>query len=220
MAIDNVPEQENNYEDFWYAACVQHSCERIAESQIANIKVNEEKLNTWVAAVNEIHTLSRGKTKCVEHVLLPSFVFFRFPAKTSRDLKYDPILEVKKLTKVHHLVMSPDRQYGEWEGAHIPNIQIERMKFMLRMSDTPVDVDTKDTAYVVGNKVRIIRGSLQGLEGTIKYDDKGGDRIYITIEGICNVSTTISRLDVEYIRRRPGRPRKTVPNKSNANATT
>lgn len=218
MQNEEVAYDINNYEDFWYAARVQHSCENIVKSQIDQI--HDKKLDTWVASVLEWHNQSRSKEKkCVEHVLLPTFVFFRFPIGTKRDFKYEPLLEIKKLSKVFRLVMQPDHAYGEWEGAHIPNKEIERMKFMLQMSDTPIDIDTKDTAYVKGDKVRVIRGSLQGLEGTIKYDDKGGDRIYITIEGICNASTTISRNDVEYIRRRPGRPRKNATKQSTDNAT-
>lgn len=204
-SIAVTTENVDKYEDFWYAASVQSSCETIVAKQIAKIS---DAIDTWVATTQETHCLSRGrKVKVVDVVLLPAYVFFRFPRGWERKHKYDPILEIKKLTKVFRLVMDLDHEYGEWEGAHIPNIQIERLKYILEMSDTPVDIDTK-TLYVKGDRVRVVRGNLIGLEGTISRDDKGNDRIYVTIDSICCASTKISRNDVEYIRRRPGRPRK------------
>lgn len=206
-----VANSEEKYESFWYAALVQAKCENIVAKQIAVISNDFE---VWVATATEMCRSKQGggKTRQTEVVLLPSYVFFRFPAGTKRSMKYAPLLEVKKLTKVYRLVQEPDHAYGEWEGAHIPDQQIEQLKFILRMSDTPVNVETKEV-YVKGDKVRVVRGSLIGLEGIISKDDDGKDRIYVVIDKIGYASTEISRRDVEYVRRRPGRPKKTEEDK-------
>jgi len=197
-----------NYEDFWYAASVQAKCEAIVAKQILTVAPDIE---TWVATKQEKRKRSRDKhPKTVEVVLLPAFVFFRLPLRLhDRKYKYEPLLGIRQLTKVHGLVMETDREYGEWEGAHIPGMQIERLKYMLKMSDTPVDVEAKPL-YAKGDAVRVVRGSLAGLEGTICRDDDGKDRLYITLDNIGYASTEISRLDVEYIRRRRGRPCKDI----------
>lgn len=203
---NNVVDMEGKYESFWYAALVQAKCENIVAKQIAAIS---KDFDVWVALGSEMRRNRQGggKERMKEVVLLPSYVFFRFPDGTNRNQKYAPLLEVKKLTKVYRLVQEPDHAYGEWEGAHIPDQQIEQLKFILQMSDKPVNIETKEI-FVKGDKVRVVRGSLIGLEGIISKDDDGKERIYVIIDKIGYASTEISRLDVECVRRRPGRPTK------------
>lgn len=191
------------YEDFWYAALVRTKCENMVARQMAVIS---NELDIWVASRKELRQV-RSVVKKVEVVLLPSYVFFRFPAGTRLHDKYDPLLEIKKLTDVYRLVQAPDHSYGEWEGARIPNVQMDRLKFVLEMSDKPVYIET-ERYFVKGDRVRVIRGNLIGLEGTISRDNEGHDRIYIEIDKIGYASTEMSRFDVEFIRRGPGRPRK------------
>lgn len=194
----SVAKQDVGYEDFWYAALVQTKCERIVAREITVVADNFE---VWVASREECHRYRRGGKLVVRKkdvVLLPSYVFFRFPVGTLRPQKYAPLLEVKKLSKVFRLVQSPGHAYGEWEGVHIPDEQIRRLKFILKMSDNPVDVETK-RCFVKGDRVKVVRGSLMGLEGVISKDDEGRDRIYVIIDQIGYASTEISRLDVAYI---------------------
>lgn len=206
---DNVhsttSENQKNIGDFWYAAFVQSNCEAIVADQIRGI---EEGFESWVGTRDEKVKNSRGKWVMRTQVILHTYVFFRLPSKyNARKLKYAPLLEVKKLSKVYGLVMEPNRPQGEWEGAHIPNRQLERLKFMLDLSDNPVDIETRPR-YLKGDLVRVIRGNLTGLEGTVCRDDDGKTRIYITIDGIGHAKTEIARNDVEYISRRRGRPYK------------
>lgn len=49
--------------------------------------------------------------------------------------------------------------------AIIPDLEINRLKFMLGQSDIPVNISTR--TYLKGDKVRVIRGSLIGLEGEV-----------------------------------------------------
>lgn len=196
--------EAQKYEPFWYAALVQSKCENIVAKQISAMS---SSLDVWVASRKEERQGNmQGKKRIIDVVCLPTYVFFRFPLGTPRNLKYSHILEIKKLTKCYRLVQSPGHAYGEWEGAHIPDEQIERLKFVLGMSQNPVCMHRH--IYEKGDKVRVMRGCLIGLEGTISRDDDGKDRIYIEIDKIGYASTEISRMDVEYIRRKPGRPRK------------
>lgn len=184
---------------------VRVKCEQLVAKQISS---NHEELDVWVASRQEMRYDSKNrKDRMVDVVLLPAYVFFRFPKGAQRKTKYEPLLAIRKLNNVYQLVMEPNHEYGEWEGAHIPAAQIERLKFVLEMSDKPVDIYTEER-YVKGDTVRVVRGSLRGLEGTISRDDDGRDRIYIAIDKIGYAATEISRMDVELIRRRPGRPRK------------
>lgn len=49
--------------------------------------------------------------------------------------------------------------------AIIPDTEIERLKFMLGQSDIPVEITKKP--FKTGDKVRVIRGNLAGLEGEV-----------------------------------------------------
>ena len=49
--------------------------------------------------------------------------------------------------------------------AIISDAEIERLKFMLGQSDVPIEI-TKNT-FKTGDKVRVIRGNLAGLEGEV-----------------------------------------------------
>lgn len=198
-------ENQKNKENFWYAALVQSNCEVIVANQIKRI---DDDYESWVASREESVKNSRGKVEIKTIVLLHSYVFFRLPPKyTERKYKYGPMLEVKKLSKVRGLVMDPNRPSGEWEGAHIPDKQIERLKYMLELSDNPVDIETHPL-YLKSDLVRVIRGRLINLEGTVCRDDDGKTRLFITLDNIGYAKTEISRNDVEYIRRRRGRPYK------------
>ena len=199
---ENASHEAEKYHDFWYAASVQFNCEHLVAGQIAGLGAGME---AWVPTIEEKVKGRRGLKKRVR-VVLHSYVFFRLPARyKERCVRYAPLLEVKKLSKVHGLVMNLGREPGEWEGAHIPDSQIERLKFILRESDTPVDIQTK-ARYVKGDKVHVVRGRLAGLEGTVCRDDDGKTHLYVELDYIGYATTEILRSDVEYIRRRRGRP--------------
>lgn len=199
---ENASRETGKYHDFWYAASVRFNCEHIVAGQIAGLEAGME---AWVPVTEEKVRGRRGLKKRVR-VVLHSYVFFRLPVRyKERRVRYAPLLEVKKLPKVYGLVMNLGHEPGEWEGAHIPDSQIERLKFILRESDTPVDIQTK-AHYVKGDKVHVVRGRLAGLEGTVCRDDDGKTRLYVELDCIGYATTEILRSDVEYVRRRRGRP--------------
>lgn len=66
---------------------------------------------------------------------------------------------------------------GKREPAHIPDAQIAQLKFMLSESETPVTF--VDANFNVSDTVRVIRGSLKGLEG--KVYKIAGDKVQLIV---------------------------------------
>ena len=62
--------------------------------------------------------------------------------------------------------------------AVISDKEINRLKFMLGQSDIPIDVTAR--SYVKGAKVRVISGSLIGLEGEVV--DMSTSKVELTVD--------------------------------------
>ena len=83
-------------------------------------------------------------------------------------------------------------------AAVIPDDQIDRLKFMLRQSDSPVEM--MEQRLQVGDKVQIVRGALQGLEGEFfKNVDKS--MVAIHNEALGYACVIVSVEDIEKIER-------------------
>lgn len=81
--------------------------------------------------------------------------------------------------------------------AIIPNIQIERLKFMLGQSDSPVEITSKP--FKTGDKVRVIRGKLKGLEGEV-WDLKGTkSELVVALNFLGCAKLSIDTIDLEII---------------------
>ena len=68
---------------------------------------------------------------------------------------------------------------GEHQPSEIPALQMNSFKFMLDNSDNQVDFSSNNLQP--GEKVRVIKGSLAGLEGEL-VDIDGKSKIAIRIE--------------------------------------
>lgn len=104
------------------------------------------------------------------------------------------ILTVKK----HPLIINVLTYPGRKEAAYIPENQIESLKFMLSQSDNPVLFEK--TEYKQLDKVRIIRGKLQGLEGRIYRINGSMTKLVVSINFLGGATVTINPLDIEIIR--------------------
>ena len=127
----------------WIAALVQMCMEKKVGERLTKLGIEN-----YVPTQTEIRQWSDRKKK-VERVVIPMVVFVHTDEKTERSLR------------MHSFIRKILTYPGQTAAAVIPNDQIDRLKFMLRQSDSPVEM--MEQRLQVGDKVQIVRGALQCL---------------------------------------------------------
>ena len=82
--------------------------------------------------------------------------------------------------------------------AIIPDSQIRTLQFMVGNSDTPVTFTP--CIYRQGDKIRVIRGNLKGLEGEVQVVDDRHSELSVVIGLLGSAKLTIDTVDVELIK--------------------
>jgi transcription antitermination factor NusG len=160
----------------WIAALVQMCMEKKVGERLTKLGVEN-----YVPTQTEIRQWSDRKKK-VERVVIPMVVFVHTDEKTERTLRMQSF--------IRKILTYP----GQTTAAVIPNDQIDRLKFMLRQSDSPVEM--MEQHLQVGDKVHIVRGALQGLEGELCKCVLDKSMVAIRIEGLGYACVSVSVEDV------------------------
>ena len=164
----------------WIAALVQMCTEKKVGERLTKLGVEN-----YVPTQNEIRQWSDRKKK-VERVVIPMVVFVHIDEKTERTLR------------MHSFIRKILTYPGQTTAAVIPDDQIDRLKFMLRQSDSPVEM--MEQHLQVGDRVHIVRGALQGLEGEL-YKNVDKSMVAIHIEALGYACVSVSVEDIEKIER-------------------
>lgn len=164
----------------WIAALVQMCMEKKVGERLTKLGIEN-----YVPTQTEIRQWSDRKKK-VERVVIPMVVFVHTDEKTERSLR------------MHSFIRKILTYPGQTAAAVIPDDQIDRLKFMLRQSDSPVEM--MEHHLQVGDKVQIVRGALQGLEGEL-YKNVDKSMVAIHIEALGYACVSVSVEDIEKIER-------------------
>lgn len=165
---------------FWIAAYTRPKSEKKAAVELAKYGIE-----TYVPIQSQIREWSDRRKK-VEVVVIPMILFAK--------IAVEDILTVKK----HPLIINVLTYPGQKESAFIPENQIDSLKFMLNQSDVPVLFEK--TEYKQLDRVRIIRGNLQGLEGRIYRTNRGMTKLMVSINFLGGAIVTINPSDIEIVR--------------------
>ena len=165
------------YPKRWVAALVQMCMEKKVGERLTKLGIEN-----YVPTQTEIRQWSDRKKK-VERVVIPMVVFVHTDEKTERSLR------------MHSFIRKILTYPGQTAAAVIPDDQINRLKFMLRQSDSPVEM--MERHLEVGDKVHIVRGALQGLEGELCKCVPDKSMVAIRIEGLGYACVSVSIEDIE-----------------------
>lgn len=147
----------------WLAAYVKmHHEKRVRD------RLTEQGIENFLPVQNEVRQWSDRK-KRVERVLIPMMIFVHVDSVEQRTVLTHPSV-------LRYLVLR-----GEHAPTEIPEEQMNRFRFMLDFSDQPVSFNT--TGLQPGEKVRVIKGPLAGLEGEL-----------VTVDGKSTVVVRINQL--------------------------
>lgn len=170
----------------WYVAIVNSRHEKTVADRLQNINIE-----SYVAIQKEMHVWKNGKRKLIDRVVIPSIVFVRCREQVRR--------EIVNLPFVNRFMVNRSADTGGLNKpvAIISNAEIEKLKFMLGQSETPVDFIP--TVFRVDDNVRVIRGNLRGLEGEIRKNSDGTHTLVVSFSILGGATVHINPQDVEKI---------------------
>ena len=167
------------YQKRWVAALVHTNCEKKVAA-----KLDKMGIANYVPIQHEEHQWSDRKKK-IDRVVIPMVVFVRLP-RNEED-------EFRKLSFILKFITYP----GSKELATpIPDEQIEKLKFLLHNADAKVSIVEN---LKVGNRVRLIRGPMKGLEGELSYIEENKPIVAIRIDGLGYACVSVEKNNLEVI---------------------
>lgn len=172
----------------WFVAVVKNNTEKAVLERM--LKLGYE---CYVPIQKEIRIWRNGKRAIVDRVVIPSLVFIHCTEAVRREVVSLPFI-IRFLT---------NRAGSSPEGlnkplAIIPDGQIRTLQFMVGNSDTPVTFTP--CIYRQGDKIRVIRGNLKGLEGEVQVVDDRHSELSVVIGLLGSAKLTIDTVDVELIK--------------------
>ena len=140
-------------------------------------------IENYVPVQEETRQWSDRKKK-IEKVVIPTILFVKIGKEAEKRLRM--------LTFIHRVISYP----GRYDAAVIPEEQISRLKLMLRNARESVEVGSA-AQLKIGERVRVVRGPMQGLEGKLCCNNADDPKIAIYIEALGYACVRIAREDIE-----------------------
>lgn len=157
----------------WLAAYVKMHHEKRVRDKLTSMGIEN-----FLPLQTEIRQWSDRKKK-IECVLLPMMIFVHVDHEEQHQVITHPSV-------LRFLVLR-----GENTPTEIPENQMDQFIFMLDYSDQPVNFNTDKLKH--GEKVRVIKGPLSGLEGElVNYEGKSNIAIRIAQLGCAVVEISVN----------------------------
>ncbi len=178
-----VPKSE---EKEWFVAVVNNRSEKKYAQLLEN-----KGYHVFIPIQKEKRIWKNGTKKIVDRVLIAAVIFVYCSEKERLDIVHMPFI---KRFMVDYTKRNVD---GRFPIARIPNHQIENFRRYIERTDKPIEIET--TPYQAGDKVQIIRGEFEGLEGNIVQHTDGRTYLVICIGFLGCAKLNIDMRDIKRI---------------------
>lgn len=170
----------------WYVAIVNSRHEKTVGDKLQKINVE-----SYVATQKEMRVWKNGRRKLIDRVVISGVVFVHCTEMERRN--------IVKLPYINRFMVNRTADSGTLNRpvAVINDSEIARLKFMLGQTEHPVEI--LPTAFRVKDNVRVIRGSLRGLEGEIRENSDGTHTLVVSLSLLGGATVFIEPQDVEKI---------------------
>ncbi|MBD5308343.1 MAG: UpxY family transcription antiterminator [Bacteroides sp.] len=170
----------------WFVAIVNSRHEKSVAESLQNLNVE-----CYVATQKEMRVWKNGKRKIIDRVVIPSMVFVKC---TEKDRK-----EIVGLPFINRFMVNRAAETGGMNKpvAVIGDSEIAKLKFMLGQTERPVEF--VPSAYKVKDRVRVVRGSFQGLTGEILTNSDRTHDLLVGIAMLGGARMLIDPIDVVKI---------------------
>lgn len=170
---------------YWHAALVKRNYERLCRDQLANLGHE-----TYLASQKETHIYRNRTRREVEKIIIPNIVFIRIPGHQTLPV-------MKSCSLIQGFLRNRAAQlghYGQPPLAIIPDQQMKLLQFMLYHAEQPVNFTNQPLH--LGDRIRVTRGQLAGLEGQVLREGKNA-YIVVSLDILGSAITSIALTDVE-----------------------
>lgn len=170
----------------WFVAIVNSRHEKSVAEKLLEINIEN-----FVATQKEMRFWRNGRRKLIDRVVIPSMVFVKCSDRQRREIVTLPYINrfmVNRTVETNGL---------NKPVAVISNSEIEKLKFMLGQSD--YQIEFVPAVFRIKDNVRVIRGSLCGLEGEIQNNPDGTHRLIVSIPMLGGAIMYIDPKEVEKI---------------------
>lgn len=164
----------------WYVAIVNNNSEKDVRRKLSRLGYD-----SYVATQQQTKVWRNGRRARVEAVVIRTIVFVRCTEKERRLLVTLPYI---------NRFMTNRAVAAGRSLAVVPDREMHTLQFILGNSDTPVTVE--DTPLRRGDRVKVLRGSLMGLEGEI-IDSASGTELVVRLDILGCARLNIDRINVE-----------------------
>lgn len=165
--------------EVWVAVYTKPNSERRAAELLA-----KEGLETFVPQQTVVRQWSDRKKK-IQVMVIPMVIFVRINPRDIHTLRREPL--------VLKILSYP----GTSTPAIIPDTQIENLTLMLREAEEPVTFVARKLQP--SDAVRVVRGKLAGLEGTVERILDKKTKIVVSLGLLGGVEVAIDESDLEPI---------------------
>ncbi len=171
----------------WYVAIVNHHSEKQSSEKLSKMGV----IN-YLPTQTETRIWKNGRKSKVDRIVIPSIIFVNCTEQRRKEIVNLPFIYRFMTNKAGIIEGSSNKPL-----AIIPNAEIERLKFILGQSDIPVKMTEK--SFNKGDKVRIIRGKLAGLEGEVMDLKNAKSELIVSFNFFGCARLSIDSINLEII---------------------
>lgn len=173
---------------YWFVAIVNHNSEKQSSQKLSKMGVSN-----YLPTQTEIRVWKNGRKSKVDKIVIPSTIFINCTEQTRKEIVNLPFIFRFMTNKAGSLKGSSNKPL-----AIISDSEIKRLKFMLDQSDIPVEITEKP--FKVGDKVRVIRGNLAGLEGEVKDLNNIKSDLIVSLNFLGCARLSIDSINLEIVK--------------------
>ena len=163
---------------FWVALYTRPRSEKKASSEL-----NRLGIETYLPIQKQLKLWSDRK-KYINVTVIPMIIF--------AHINDNELLTIKQHSLIINILTFP----GSKQPAHIPDKQIDNLKFMLGQSNVPVDF--LQGSFFTDEKVIVVRGGLKGLVGTVTDVLDDMTTVWVAIDLLGGVIIKLKSTEVEH----------------------
>lgn len=172
-------------EPHWFVAVVNNRSEKVSAERLTKIGIEN-----YVPTQKVVRIWKNGRKAKIDRIVIPATIFVHCTEA-----------ERKEIVKLPYIFRFMTNKAGAQSGSYgspiatVSEDEIKQLKFMLGQSDVPVEITKRP--YKVGDKVRIIRGSLAGLEGEVFETGSPKSEVTVRLEFFGCAKLKIDTINLE-----------------------
>lgn len=173
--------------NYWFVAIVNHNSEKQSSE-----KLDKMGVTNYLPTQKEIRVWRNGRKSKVDRIVIPSTIFIYCTEQRRKEIVGLPFIFRFMTNKAGSV-----NGFSNKPLAIIPDYEIKRLKFMLGQSDIPVEITSKP--FKTGDKVRVIRGNLKGLEGEVLDMREAKSELIVALDFFGCAKLSIDTINLERI---------------------